>query len=86
MQPEVIQMQFKKRGFFFVLDAVLGLFILVTGVFLITSSYVNAPQAAQVGILSDDLLNFLSNTKIKDLNNAYAGLGGQLWNQGAITD
>jgi len=79
-------MIFKKRGYFFVLDAVLALTILVIGVFLITSSYVNAPQPTQVSLLSDDLLNFLANNKIKDLNNAYAGIGGVLWNQGAITD
>lgn len=79
-------MLLKKRGYFFVLDALLGLFVLVIGVFLITSSYVNVPQPAQVGLLADDLLIFFSNTKIKDLNNPYAGVGGELWSQGAITD
>lgn len=79
-------MLLQKRGYFFVLDAVLALTILVIGVFLITSSYVNAPQPTQVSLLSDDLLNFLANNKIKDLNNPYAGIGGTLWNQGAITD
>ena len=75
-----------KRGYFFILDAVLGLFILVIGVILVTSSYVNVPQPAQVGLLSDDLLNFLSNKKIKDLNNPYAGIGGELWKSGNISD
>ena len=79
-------MLIKKRGFFFVLDAVLGMFILTIGVVLITSSYIKAPQPVQVGLLSDDLLNFLSNTKIKDLNNPYAGIGGELWKQGTIKD
>jgi len=79
-------MVIKKRGYFFILDAVLGLSILVIGVILITSSYVNVPQPAQVGLLSDDLLDFLSNTKVKELNNPYAGIGGQLWNQGVIKD
>lgn len=79
-------MPIKKRGYFFILDAVLALTVLVIGVFLVTSSYVDVPQPAQVSLLSDDLLNFLSNTKIKDLNNPYAGIGGVLWNQGDITD
>lgn len=79
-------MVLKKRGYFFVLDAVLGLSIIVIGVFLVTSSYINVPQPAQVGLLSDDLLDFLSNTKIKNLNNPYAGIGGELWSQGLITD
>ncbi len=76
----------KKRGYFFVLDAVLGLFVLIIGVFLVTSSYVNVPKPTQVGLLADDLLNFLSNKKIEELNNPYAGIGGELWQQGIITD
>lgn len=79
-------MPLKKRGYFFILDAVLALLVLVIGVFLITSSYVETPQPAQVGFLSGDLLGFLSSTKIKGLNNAYAGIGGVLWNQGDISD
>ena len=79
-------MSLKKRGYFFILDAVIGLSVLVIGVFLVTSLYVNAPKPTQVQLLSDDLLNFLSNTKIKNLNNAYAGIGGELWQQGEITD
>ncbi len=79
-------MPLKKRGYFFVLDAVMGLMVLVIGVFLITSSYIDVPQPVQVELLSDDLLNFLSNTKIKDLNNPYTGIGGELWKQGEITE
>lgn len=76
----------KKRGYFFVLDAMLALVVLVIGMFLVSSSYVNAPQPAQVTLLSDDLMNFLSTTKIRDLNNPYAGIGGTLWSQGDIKD
>ena len=79
-------MLLKKRGYFFILDAVLGLSVLIIGVVLITSSYVDVPQPAQVELLSDDLLNFLSNTKVNELNNPYAGIGGELWTQGIITD
>ena len=79
-------MQLKKRGFFFILDAVLGLTVLIIGIFLITSLYVKAPQPAQVRLLSDDLLDFLSNNKIKELNSPYAGIGGELWNKGIIKD
>ena len=76
----------KKRGIFFIIDAMLGLFVLIIGAFLISSSYINSPKPAQVGLLSDDLLNFLSGTKIKDFNNKYAGIGGELWKQGLISD
>ena len=79
-------MLLKKRGYFFVLDAALGLFILAIGAFLISSLYISSPEPSQVSLLSDDLLNFLSGTKIKDLNNPYAGIGGQLWKDGNITN
>lgn len=76
----------KKRGYFFILDAALGIFVLAIGAFLIASLYINLPEPSQVGLLSDDFLNFLSNTQIKDLNNPYAGIGGQLWKEGNITN
>ena len=76
----------KKRGYFFVLDAVLGLTVLIIGVFIVTSSYVRVPQPTQVKLLSDALLDFLSQTKIKNINNQYAGIGGELWSQGEITN
>ena len=80
------KMLLKKRGYFFILDAFLGLSVLLIGVILVTSSYVNFPQPSQVGLLANDLTNFLSTKKIKDLNNPYAGIGGELWNNGTITD
>lgn len=79
-------MLIKKRGYFFTLDAALGLFVLVIGMVLVLSLYANAPAPAQVGFISSDLLGFLSNTKIKELNNPYAGIGGLLWSQGSITN
>lgn len=79
-------MRLRKRGYFFVIDAMLGLAVIIVGVFLITASYSKIPQPTQVTFLADDLLNFLANTKIKDLNDPYAGIGGDLWNQGTITD
>ena len=79
-------MLIKKRGYFFILDAVLALLVLVIGVFVVTSYYVEAPKPVQVGLLSGDLLAFLANNKIKEINNPYVGIGGELWNQGFITD
>ena len=76
----------KKRGFFFIVDAVLAVSVLVVGIVLISTSYVKSPQQDQVALLSDDLINFLSSKKIKDLNNPYAGIGGELWNDGNITN
>ena len=79
-------MHLKKKGYFFMLDATLALFVLVIGVFLVLSLYVEVPDSAQVDFLSKDIMNFFSDTKIKDLDNNYAGIGGQLWKNGTITD
>lgn len=68
------------------LDATLALFVLVIGVFLVLSFAVDVPQPAQVGFIASDIMNFLATTKIKDLNNPYAGIGGELWKNGIITD
>jgi hypothetical protein len=76
----------KKRGYFFMLDATLALFVLVIGVFLVLSFMLEAPPPTQVGLIASDIMNFLSSTKIKELNNPYAGIGGELWKQGTITD
>ena len=76
----------KKRGYFFVIDAVLGLAVIIIGIFLITASYNKVPQQTQVTFLANDLMNFLSHTKIKNLNNPYGGIGGELWNKGEITN
>ena len=76
----------KKRGYFFELDAALALFVLVVGAFYIASYYIREPQVSQVAILSDDMLNYLSDTQIKNLDNTYAGIGGILWKNGTITD
>jgi len=40
----------------------------------------------QTAILAEDVMDFLSSTKIRDLNNPYAGIGGLLWQQGNITN
>lgn len=79
-------MRIKKRGYFFLLDASLGLFVLVIGTFLVLSFFIIVPEQTQANILSNDVLDFFSNTKIKDLNNQYAGIGGELWKAGNITN
>ena len=68
------------------LDATLGLFVLVIGVFVVLSFTLEVPHTAQVGFITNDVMSFLSSTKIKNLNNQYAGIGGELWKQGTITD
>lgn len=75
-----------KQGYFFIIDSILALAVLVIGGFLIFSSYVKVPVKEDATALAESMMDFFSNTKIKDLNNAYAGLGGELWKQGKITN
>ena len=76
----------EKKGYFFILDAFLALTILIVGIFVITSSFITGQKTAQVDFLSVDLLDFMESKKIKDFNDPYAGIGGDLWKQGLITD
>lgn len=76
----------KKRGYFFTLDAMLSIGVLVIGIFLILTYTSKIPSKTQTSLLSEDILDFLSKTKIKDLNSKYAGIGGELWNNGEITN
>ncbi len=75
-----------KKGYFFILDAVIGLFILFIGILLISSSYVFVQQPAQVELLVSDVLDLLATKKIRDINNPYGGVGGKLWNEKIITN
>ena len=68
-----------KRGYFFLIDSILALGVLTVGVFLIFSIYVKVPSKEQSTILSYDVMSFFANNKLKDVDNLYAGLGGELW-------
>jgi len=68
-----------RRGYFFLIDSIIALGVLAVGTFLIFTLYVNVPSKEEVTILSDDIMDFFANNKIKDVDNAYAGLGGTLW-------
>jgi len=76
----------KKKAYFFTLDAMMSLGILVLGSFLLFASFTNIPSRVQTEILGRDVLDFMAVTKIEELNNPYAGIGGELWNQGYITN
>jgi hypothetical protein len=71
--------QIDKKGYFFVIDSILALSILAVGAFLIFTYYTNIPSKDTPAILSEDIMDFFANIKIKDVDNAYAGLGGTLW-------
>jgi hypothetical protein len=75
-----------KKGYFFTLDAMLSLGILVLGSLLLLASFTSVPSTTQTSVLADSVMDFLTLTKIKEFNNPHGGIGGVLWNQGKITN
>ena len=75
-----------KKSYFFTLDAMLSLGVLVLGSFLIFTSFTKVPSKEQTAGLANDVSAFFSTTKIEDLDNPYCGIGGELWQQGYITN
>lgn len=75
-----------RKGYFFLIDSIIALGVLAIGVFLVLTLYTNVPSKEEQTILSEDIMDFFANNKIKDINNPYAGLGGTLWQQGKITN
>ena len=70
-----------RRGYFFLIDSIIALGVLAVGTFLIFTLYANVPSKEEVAILSDDIMDFFANNKIKDVDNEYVGLGGTLWEE-----
>ncbi len=75
-----------KRGYFFVLDALLALGVLVMGVSLLLAAYTRTPEKGQTTNLAEDVLDFFAKTKIEDFNNPYFGPSGTLVREGYIKD
>jgi len=59
-----------RRGFFFILDTLLALVVLFSGLALILTNSVQAPLTAQAAFTAQDLLTQLSNTRINDSSNS----------------
>jgi len=76
--------RFYRKGYFFILDAMIALTVVGLGAVLLFSSYANAPIEGQASLYSDDVMGFFANTKIIEVNNEYAGYQGTLWQQGKI--
>jgi len=59
----------KRRGFFFTVDVFVALSFLVIGFLFIYSAYLNKPASSQTLHYSNDLIDFLANTKINEIDN-----------------
>lgn len=73
----------KKRGFFFSTDALLALFLVAAGIYLVSTLYINDPPDEHISVVSEDVISIISTTKVKDLNNSYLQ---ELVDNGTITD
>ena len=72
-----------KGTYFFVLDVFIAASILVLTIIVILSSRVNIPETSQNYFLAEDFLNFLTQTRIRDLTLYYRNT---LIADGNITD
>ncbi len=72
-----------KKGYFFTIDALLALFILVTGFLLLSNLYVSTQPRTQLNYYSEDMISLFSDMKVGELNNTYLQ---KLIDDGNITD
>ncbi|MBN2458600.1 hypothetical protein JXB31_05730 [Candidatus Woesearchaeota archaeon] len=75
-----------KKGYYFILDAIIGLFVITIGIMLIFSYFKVEPSLEQSGFIAFDVMDFLSSNQIKELNSALYGVGGKLHSDGNITN
>jgi len=75
-----------RKGYFFLIDSILALGVLVIGVFLVFSTYTKVSEKEGAALLSEDVMDFFASNKIKDINNEFGGLGGKLLSNGTITN
>lgn len=73
-----------KKAYFFIIDSVLALSVLAVGAFLVFAFYAQQPSSTQPDILSEDIMAFFSNTKMKDINSPELGLGGSYWSSNEV--
>lgn len=72
-----------KKGFFFTVDALLAASILLGGIVILSSHYVNTQPTITLNYLSQDIINCLDVLKIYEIDNDYVD---GLIAQGNITD
>lgn len=79
-------MNFNKKAYFFLIDSILALSVLVIGAFLVFTFYIEKPSATTPEMLSEDLMTFFANNKISDINDIEIGLNGAYWSSQDVVD
>ncbi len=75
-----------KKGYFFIVDAIVALSILAIGLVMIFSFYKIEPSVEQSQFFSTELADTLAKTRIIDVNNEYAGANSILTQNRNITN
>lgn len=63
-----------RRALFFTIDALIAAMIMITGLILITSSYVSEQPRTLISHMSQDLMNVLSEIHVYEVNNSFVGV------------
>lgn len=74
-----------KKGYYFMVDALIALFVLTLGVVGILAFHYRAPQQQPLAILSQDFMDVLSGTQLSDINDPFIGPTGMFGANGNIT-
>jgi hypothetical protein len=72
-----------KKGLFFTLDALLALFLLFSGLMIISNMYISTQPRTQLSYYSQDIISLFSEVKVNELNNSMLE---ELITNGNITD
>ncbi len=72
-----------KRGFLFSIDALIASIIIVSGVLIYSTLYIEEKETTHLSMLADDMLNILSELKVSEVDNEYLDY---LRSQGKIND
>ncbi|NQU79182.1 hypothetical protein HQ545_05430 [Candidatus Woesearchaeota archaeon] len=73
----------RKDGLFFTIDALIAALVMMSGLLLITSSYISEQPRTSINHMSHDLLSVLSELHVYELNNTYVD---ELIANGTITN
>jgi len=57
----------KKRGYYYTLDAVIGVIILIVGILIIAGVYLNTPDKGKTTALTNDITGLLYNVRVNEI-------------------
>ncbi|MEM4267382.1 MAG: hypothetical protein QXK37_00970 [Candidatus Woesearchaeota archaeon] len=86
MMEKKYAVEMHKKGYFFIIDAIIALLIMSIGTIIVLNYNEFRPVKQQAFFVSSDVLGILANNKISNLNHPYYGINGELYLDGNITE